>query len=56
MRCYGQRRAPGDKRLFAYVVPENEVSTPEVLRQYLQQRLPEYMLPSVVRRAGQNCR
>ena len=39
--------APGDMRLFAYVVPENEVSTPEVLRQYLQQRLPEYMLPSV---------
>jgi amino acid adenylation domain-containing protein len=37
---------PGDTRLIAYMVHQNEVPAPEVLRQYLKQRLPDYMLPS----------
>ncbi|AGC45639.1 amino acid adenylation domain-containing protein [Myxococcus stipitatus DSM 14675] len=41
--------APGDKRLVAYVVPttgESEGTTASALRTFLQQRLPEFMVPS----------
>jgi len=41
---------PGDKRLAAYLVlhslPESESSFMRELRQFLQQRLPDYMIPS----------
>ncbi|RKI67440.1 amino acid adenylation domain-containing protein, partial [Corallococcus sp. AB049A] len=37
---------PGDKRLVAYVVPAS-VPDPEVLRDFMRQRVPDYMLPSV---------
>ncbi|HJT56497.1 MAG TPA: amino acid adenylation domain-containing protein [Ktedonobacteraceae bacterium] len=43
---------PGDKRLVAYVVPDQEPSTTEQavtgseLRRYLQAQLPDYMIPS----------
>ncbi|QSQ26379.1 non-ribosomal peptide synthase/polyketide synthase [Pyxidicoccus parkwayensis] len=37
--------APGDKRLVAYFVPRQDVDAAS-LRAFLQQRLPEYMLPS----------
>ncbi|MFZ0751733.1 MAG: amino acid adenylation domain-containing protein, partial [Pyrinomonadaceae bacterium] len=38
---------PGDKRLVAYIVPEPEQSPElEELRGYLQERLPDYMVPS----------
>ncbi|HET7231076.1 MAG TPA: amino acid adenylation domain-containing protein, partial [Longimicrobium sp.] len=38
---------PGDRRLVAYVVAEEEVS-PAELRAHLKGRLPKYMVPSVV--------
>ncbi|MBT2235739.1 non-ribosomal peptide synthetase, partial [Nonomuraea sp. NEAU-A123] len=38
---------PGDRRLVAYVVPLGEMS-PEAVRAYVAERLPEYMVPSVV--------
>jgi len=38
---------PGDRRLVAYVVQELEAAcTADELRDYLQQRLPDYMVPS----------
>ncbi|MBE9190290.1 amino acid adenylation domain-containing protein [Gloeocapsopsis crepidinum LEGE 06123] len=42
-----QEDKPGDKRLIAYLVtkPNQQLSIDE-LRQFLQQKLPEYMLPS----------
>ena len=41
--------APGDKRLVAYLVP-NQEPAPKVsdLRSFLKTRLPEYMIPSVI--------
>jgi amino acid adenylation domain-containing protein len=40
---------PGDKRIVAYVVakPESNVSG-TILRQFLQEKLPEYMLPNAI--------
>jgi amino acid adenylation domain-containing protein len=39
---------PGEKRLVAYVVPEGEgPSTDTELRTYLQERLPDYMMPAL---------
>jgi amino acid adenylation domain-containing protein len=43
---------PGDRRLVAYVVPDSATSTEELsataLRQFLQNHVPGYMLPSAV--------
>lgn len=40
---------PGDKRLVAYLVP-SRVATPDInsIRSFLQRKLPEYMIPSIV--------
>jgi acyl carrier protein len=38
---------PGDKRLVAYVVPVRRLEAVSELRSFLQQRLPDYMVPSV---------
>ncbi|WP_017654192.1 non-ribosomal peptide synthetase [Fortiea contorta] len=37
---------PGDKRLVGYIVPQNQAPTTSELRQFLQTKLPEYMIPS----------
>ena len=37
---------PGDKRLVAYVVPQQEQPNNSELRSFLQERLPSYMVPS----------
>jgi len=39
---------PGDKRLVAYIVPEEQLINPKSsdLRSFLQSKLPEYMVPS----------
>jgi amino acid adenylation domain-containing protein/non-ribosomal peptide synthase protein (TIGR01720 family) len=40
---------PGDRRLVAYVVPRNEDElTINALRNYLAERLPEYLVPSII--------
>jgi acyl-coenzyme A synthetase/AMP-(fatty) acid ligase len=39
---------PGDKRLVAYVVANGQPPTNEELRNYLRERVPEYMVPSAV--------
>jgi amino acid adenylation domain-containing protein len=38
---------PGDKRLVAYIVPQKEQPYNSELRSFLQERLPNYMIPSV---------
>jgi amino acid adenylation domain-containing protein len=37
--------SPGDKRLVAYVAPSNGTLSSDELREYLQGKLPEYMVP-----------
>jgi amino acid adenylation domain-containing protein len=37
---------PGDRRLVAYVVARSRELEPRVLRRYLRERLPDYMVPS----------
>ncbi|MDZ8034723.1 amino acid adenylation domain-containing protein [Nostoc sp. DedSLP04] len=37
---------PGDKRLVGYIVPQEQAPTSSELRQFLQKKLPEYMIPS----------
>nr|MDZ8062915.1 amino acid adenylation domain-containing protein [Nostoc sp. EkiNYC01] len=40
---------PGDKRLVAYIVPQPEQKlTVSVVRSFLKEKLPEYMLPSAI--------
>ena len=40
---------PGDKRLVAYIVPQKEQTlTVSVLRSFLKEKLPEYMVPSAI--------
>ncbi|MBV9010721.1 MAG: amino acid adenylation domain-containing protein [Pseudonocardiales bacterium] len=39
---------PGDKRLVAYVVAADDGCRGKALREYLRERLPDYMLPTVV--------
>ncbi|CAM3698150.1 amino acid adenylation domain-containing protein [Kibdelosporangium persicum] len=39
---------PGDARLVAYVVPGNGGEVPDTLRMWLAERLPDYLVPSVV--------
>ncbi|MHC5732526.1 MAG: AMP-binding enzyme, partial [Nostoc sp.] len=37
---------PGNKRLVAYIVPKQEQPSVTELRRFLNQKLPDYMLPS----------
>jgi hypothetical protein len=39
---------PGDKRLVAYLVSAGETPSARVLRKYLQEKFPDYMIPSHV--------
>jgi amino acid adenylation domain-containing protein len=38
--------SPGDKRLVAYATVLDEAASPVALREYLRQRLPDYMVPA----------
>ncbi|WP_225408514.1 non-ribosomal peptide synthetase [Stigmatella hybrida] len=38
---------PGEQRLVAYYAPTGEPPSPEALRAFIRERLPEYMVPSV---------
>ncbi|MBD1926383.1 amino acid adenylation domain-containing protein [Trichocoleus sp. FACHB-90] len=37
---------PGDKHLIAYVVPDQQQTPTSMMRQFLKEKLPEYMVPS----------
>ncbi|MFW9264014.1 non-ribosomal peptide synthase/polyketide synthase [Nostoc sp. CALU 546] len=40
---------PGDKRLVGYIVPQPQITpTVSVLRSFLKEKLPEYMIPSAI--------
>jgi amino acid adenylation domain-containing protein len=39
---------PGNKRLVAYVLPRKRVPSPRDLRQFLEGKLPSYMLPAAI--------
>ena len=41
-----KENAAGDKQLIAYVVPREQASINDELRDFLKQKLPEYMVPS----------
>jgi amino acid adenylation domain-containing protein len=41
-----QEDVPGDQRLVAYVIPQSDPPPSIALRSFLQQKLPEYMVPS----------
>ncbi|MDN3356402.1 amino acid adenylation domain-containing protein [Actinomadura sp. DC4] len=43
------RTSAGEKTLFAFVVPATEGCTPGALRRHLAARLPEYLVPAVIR-------
>jgi amino acid adenylation domain-containing protein len=44
----GPSGEPGDRRLVAYAVPANGATDSEALREALAERLPAYMVPSVI--------
>ncbi|MBD2005415.1 MULTISPECIES: non-ribosomal peptide synthetase [Cyanophyceae] len=37
---------PGDKHLIAYIVPDQQQTPTSMMRQFLKEKLPEYMVPS----------
>ena len=52
-----RERAPGDRELVAYVVPsEPAPGAGDALREYLQTRLPAYMIPSAFVPRPARCR